>query len=183
MQAVSRDGFDLRRHPLSLLSLGDLGWIQVANFIVAGMLTLAFAVGMRRVLHSGRAGTWGPLLVGVFGVGLLIGGVFVTDPALGFPPGASDDAERSWHSLVHDVGPGVGFDAMIVACLVLARRFAALRRRGWVAYCVATAMAVLALTWWPSLDGISVRLAVAVVVAFAWMAVLAAHLLAERNGG
>lgn len=72
---------------------------------------------------------------------------------------------------------------MIVACLVVARRFVALRRLGWVAYCVATAVAVLALTWWPSVDGISVRLALAVVVAFSWMAGLAAHLLVERSGG
>lgn len=106
VQAVSRSGFDLRRHPLSLLSLGDLGWVQVANFIVAGLLTLAFAVGMRQALHPGRAGTWGPLLVGVFAVGLLIGGIFVTDPALGFPPDAAGDPERSWHSIVHDIGPG-----------------------------------------------------------------------------
>jgi Protein of unknown function (DUF998) len=36
LQAFTRDGFDLRRHPLSLLSNGDLGWIQIANFIVTG---------------------------------------------------------------------------------------------------------------------------------------------------
>ena len=27
IQAFTREGFDLSRHPLSLLSLGDLGWI------------------------------------------------------------------------------------------------------------------------------------------------------------
>jgi Protein of unknown function (DUF998) len=31
-QVLLRDGFDLTRHPLSLLSLGELGWIQVTNF-------------------------------------------------------------------------------------------------------------------------------------------------------
>src|SRR4029453_19382486 len=41
----AREGFDLRRHPLSLLSLGDLGWIQIANFTVSGLLAIAFAGG------------------------------------------------------------------------------------------------------------------------------------------
>jgi hypothetical protein len=36
--------------------------------VVAGPLFAASAVGMRRVLHPGRGGTWGPLLVGVYGL-------------------------------------------------------------------------------------------------------------------
>jgi uncharacterized protein DUF998 len=36
LQMLTRDGFDLRRHPISLLSVGEHGWIQVTNFIVAG---------------------------------------------------------------------------------------------------------------------------------------------------
>jgi hypothetical protein len=70
LQALTRDGFDPSRHPLSLLSLGELGWIQIANFVVTGLLYVACAVGMWRVLHPGRSGTWGPVLVGGFGVGL-----------------------------------------------------------------------------------------------------------------
>jgi hypothetical membrane protein len=82
-QALLRDGFDLRRHPISLLSLGALGWIQVTAFVVAGLLSLAFAMGLRQVLHPGPAGTWAPALVGIFGLGLVVGGVFRPDPALG----------------------------------------------------------------------------------------------------
>ncbi len=62
---LTHDGFDPRRHPLSLLSLDELGWIQITNFVVAGLLFVASAVGMRRVLHPGRGTTWGPLLIGV----------------------------------------------------------------------------------------------------------------------
>jgi Protein of unknown function (DUF998) len=62
LQALTRDGFDLGRHPLSLLSLGELGWIQITNFVVAGLLSVAFAVGLRRVLHPGRAGPGGRYL-------------------------------------------------------------------------------------------------------------------------
>ena len=73
IQAVTRTGFDAAKHPLSLLSVGDLGWIQIANFVVCGLLYLASAVGMRRALHPGRAAVWGPRLIGAFGVALIAG--------------------------------------------------------------------------------------------------------------
>src|SRR3954454_19691866 len=37
-QAATREGFDISRHPLSALSNGALGWLQIANFVVAGVL-------------------------------------------------------------------------------------------------------------------------------------------------
>jgi hypothetical membrane protein len=181
LQVLTRDGFDLSRHPLSLLSLGDLGWIQITNFVVAGLLAVGFAVGSRRVLHPGRGGTWGPLLLGLFGVGLIAGGVFVADPALGFPPGAPAGIpdHLSWHAILHAFAPPLAFLSLVVACFVLARRFAALGQRGWAAYGAATGVACLALTAWPGQDGLSVRLAVAMAIGWAWVAALAARLLAE----
>jgi hypothetical protein len=44
IQAFTRPGFDLARHPLSLLSLGDLGWIQIANFVATGVVALVLSV-------------------------------------------------------------------------------------------------------------------------------------------
>src|SRR5215469_16150900 len=43
VQAFTRPGFDIRRLAISMLTLGDLGWIQRANFIVCGVLVLACA--------------------------------------------------------------------------------------------------------------------------------------------
>src|SRR5262249_56988045 len=54
LQILTRPGFDIRRHPISLLSLGDLGWIQIATFVLTGLAIAAAAVGMRRALPSGR---------------------------------------------------------------------------------------------------------------------------------
>ena len=51
-QAFTRPGFDITRHALSLLSNGDLGWIQVTNFLVSGLLVIAGAIGMRRALDG-----------------------------------------------------------------------------------------------------------------------------------
>src|SRR4030095_3282933 len=86
LQAFTRDGFDPGRHPISLLSLGDLGWIQIANFVVTGALFVACAVGLRRVLHHGRAGTWGPRLVGALGAGLIVAGSSAPMPVPASPP-------------------------------------------------------------------------------------------------
>ena len=51
IQMFIRPGFDIRRHALSLLSNGELGWIQIANFMVTGALLIAASIGMRRVLR------------------------------------------------------------------------------------------------------------------------------------
>ncbi|RQX17343.1 hypothetical protein DDE19_11520 [Micromonospora ureilytica] len=37
VQAATRDGFDFRRHPVSVLSTGELGWIQIVTFLATGM--------------------------------------------------------------------------------------------------------------------------------------------------
>lgn len=53
LQALARLGSDLTRHPISLLFNGDLGWLQVANFLSSGFLIVAGAIGMRQPLKSG----------------------------------------------------------------------------------------------------------------------------------
>lgn len=148
VQGLNRPGFDPKRHPLSLLSLGDQGWIQITNFIVAGLLALAGAVGLRRVLHPGRAGTWGPTLIGIYGMGLILGGVFVTDPYDGYPIGtpAGTPEHLSWHGILHGVAPVAAILSLIVACFVFARRFAGQGQRGWASYSIATVVANIALT-------------------------------------
>ncbi len=144
IQIPMRAGFDLTRHPLSMLSLGELGWIQIANFVACGLLFVACALGMRRVLRGSPAGTWGPLLIGGVGFGLVLGGVFTADPGLGFPPGApaGAPASMSWHAGLHLAGFAVGLTALVAAAVVFARRYWKLGRRAWAVYCIATGVVV-----------------------------------------
>ena len=177
LQAFTRDGFDPGRHPLSLLSLGDLGWIQIANFVVTGALFVACAVGLRHVLHPGPGGTWGPRLVGAVGAGLMVAGVFVTDAGAGFPAGAPAGApETSWHGALHDVGYVMVTLSWTAACLVFRRRFAALGQRRWARACVATVVAALVLGGWPDLDSFSIRIVISTAVQFGLVAAVAARL-------
>jgi hypothetical membrane protein len=57
IQALTRPGFDILRHDLSLLANGNLGWIQITNLVISGLLVIAFALGMRRVLRGSRGET------------------------------------------------------------------------------------------------------------------------------
>jgi hypothetical protein len=59
IEGVMRPTYNPLRHPISALALGDLGWTQIANFIVTGLLTLAFAIGLRRALRPPGGSTWG----------------------------------------------------------------------------------------------------------------------------
>jgi len=191
IQGLTRGGFDLMHHDVSLLSNGELGWIQITNFLVTGLLVIAGAVGMRRemrremrrAMHSGLGRTWGPLLVGIYGLGLIGAGIFVADPMNGFPPGTPANANTiSWHGLLHFITGGLGFLALIAACFVFALRFAALGQRGWTAYSAATGIIFFA-----AFFGIAsgsgqawsiIGFWIGVVLAWAWLSVMAARLMA-----
>lgn len=186
-QAFTRPGFDLRRQAISMLSLGDLGWIQIANFVVSGALILALAVGIWRALHPGRAGTWGPLLIGAYGAGLVGAGFFHPDPSYGFPPGAPAGmpAVTSWHAILHEVSFFAAFIGLIAACVVFARREASLGQPGWALYCAATAVAapVLIAVASTGLLPAGVILAVMGVLTSGWLGVMSARLLRQVEGG
>ena len=177
IQALTRDGFDLTKHPLSLLALGDKGWVQILNFVVCGSLFVAFAVGVRRTLRDGRGSTWAPLLLGVTGVGLIVAGLFTTDPGAGFPPGAPAGAPEqvSWHGVLHEVGFAMA-QVWIVANVVLARRFAHARDRGWVWACYAAPVLVLAVDGLPHTDSLPIRLVIGTAIQFTFVAVLSVRL-------
>jgi hypothetical protein len=181
-QAVTRDGYDITRHPLSLLSLGELGWIQIANFVVSGLLFVAGAVGTRDALRGGPGGTWVPRLLAVFGGSLVWGGVFVADPYDGFPAGTPAGAgETSWHGILHNLAPMVAFLALLAACIVLARRFRADGRPGWAAYSLAVGLALIAPDFFLGQDWFGLALALSAVVGWTWVSAVSARLLLDRD--
>ena len=183
-QAFTRDAFDLRRHALSLLSNGPLGWIQIANLAVTGLLFTACAVGMRRALRGGRGDRWAPLLIGVAGVGMFAAGFFVADPADGFPRGtpAGQPATMSWHSGLHFAFAGIAFLCLIAASFVFARRLASEGARGLAGYSLATGVVFLvswvALLASPGHAAINLAFAVGALNGLAWASAVAARLRA-----
>jgi hypothetical protein len=69
----------------------------------------------------------------------------------------------------------LSFVGAIGACLVFARRYAALGRRGWAVAAVATVVAAVVIAGWPDLDALSVRLVIATAVLFAFPTAVAAY--------
>ncbi len=181
-QAFTRTGFDLARHPISLLSLGSLGWVQIVNFVVSGALFVAGAVALREALRPGPGSTWAPRLVALTGVGLIVAGVFTTDAGAGFPPGAPAGAPAmSWHGVLHEVGFALSFVGAIAACGVFARRYVSLGRRGWTVAAVTTVVAVLVIAGWPDLNTLSARLVIATAALFGFLSAVAAQLLGQQR--
>jgi hypothetical protein len=141
IQALTRDGFDLSRHAWSMLTLGTHGWVQTANFVVTGLLVVAAAVGLGRATGS----RWTARLLAVHGLGMVAAGVFVPDPALGFPPDAPAGAGvLSWHGLAHFVAGGIGFACFVAACFVLARHLTRTGSRSWAVFSRVTGVLFLA---------------------------------------
>ncbi|MEI8408268.1 MULTISPECIES: DUF998 domain-containing protein [unclassified Kribbella] len=114
--ALKGSGYDALRHPVSSLALGNHGWVQTVNFLLCGVLTVAFAVGLWR---SGvRAGA---VLIGVWGVGLVGAGLFVTDPVSGFPVGTPAAIDYTTIGALHDGFSLPAFLALAAAQVVLSR--------------------------------------------------------------
>ena len=173
IQDITRRGFSMTIHPPSLLSLGDGGWIQVANFIVCGLLFVAAGAGLRRATRA----TWGPILIACVGAGMVIGGLFSADPGLGFPAGApaGQPTTMTWHAMLHLTGFGIGYSALVAACFVYARRY-------WYS---AIAGGVTALCFVYVMSGLShgnlIPLWLALVVGWTWISIIPARQLAREN--
>jgi len=171
VQGLLRPGFDLARDDASLLSNGAWGWIQVANLMLTGAMVLACAAGVWRALTGGRGIRWAPVLLGIYGLGLIGAGIFVADPMNGFPPGTSAGRPvvMTTHGILHIVSAAAGFLGLVAFCFVMARRFAADGGRGRAAWSIATGVVFLA-----AFSGLASGSSSPVVVLFFWVALVAA---------
>ncbi|MEU8233314.1 DUF998 domain-containing protein [Actinoplanes sp. NPDC048967] len=175
-------GYSQLRHPVSSLALGPQGWQQIVTFVVCGLLVVLFSIGLRRALRPGPGALALPLLVAVWGIGLIGAGVFVTDPVGGYPTAASP---VTWHGQVHDLVFSLpGFAALALAMVTAAVAFAR-RRSGWFAVCSALSGVAFAVLFsfatigfdgvdpWASAAGLWQRLCVS--VGWLWLVLLASH--------
>ena len=138
---ATRADYSSLRHPVSSLALGDLGWMQIINFIITGLLLIAFAIGLGRTL---RPAFWRSLLIGLVGISLIGAGLFATDPVNGYPPGTPMLlTEYTGHGRVHDLFGVLTFLGLPITCLVFCFGFVKARKYGWAVYSVVSAVAML----------------------------------------
>lgn len=182
IEGATRPGYNAWHTFGSLLSLGDQGWMQISNFIVCGVLTLGFAIGLRQVLHAGKGSVWGPILLGFFGLLLIIAGIFVTDPGQGYPVGVARLANPTGHGIIHALSGLAIFLSLSSAAFVMIRRFMGDPTwRGWALYSLFTGLIMLAsffLSQMPSastLAGLLQR--IGIIAGWIWVSLLASALL------
>ena len=180
-QAFTREGFRPTYHPMSLLSLGDSGWVQIANFILTGMLVIGGGIGLGRTLEPGRLTRWSTALIVLMGIGLVVAGVFVTDAGAGFPAGAPEGApEMSWHGAVHEVGFVLTQVAFVAGGAVLAVRCGRNRQPGWMVACAAAVLAAVLVAALGDPETLAIRLVISSGIELGLISALAAGALFQR---
>jgi hypothetical protein len=182
-QVATRDGFDIRRHAVSLLSNGSLGWIQIANFVLVGLLVVAGAVGLHRITTGGLGAVWIPRLLFGYGIGLVASGVFVADPADGFPPGtpAGVPDDISLSGILHLAWGGIAFALLIAACIAVGRRASRAGEVRWSRFSWSTGVLLLVAFGLVASGGdvpfANELLTVAIVLSWTWTTLLASRSL------
>jgi hypothetical protein len=176
--AATRTGFDLGEHPLSLLMLGEGGWMQRTNLLASGVICGIAALGFRRAMSRTGSASRAPLLVFGFAAALVGSAVFAPDPVDGFPPGAESEVTAA--GLLHLALGAVGFVCLAIACFLLARWIARRGDAGWSRYSWASGVLVLAgFIGGAALSQLTVGVVllwVAVVAGYAWIAATSVYL-------
>jgi Protein of unknown function (DUF998) len=191
IEGATRKGYDPWREPVSALALGSRGWTQQTNFIVTGLLMLAFARGLRHAADGEPGGPrWGPRLIGAYAIGLIGAGVFVTDPVRNL--GESSPAAPGLHGTLHNVFSMQVFAALGAAGLSYARWFARRGEHRWAICSSASGVLVpggivlfgRALSQTDGLGriaGLIQRLTIA--LGWGWLVALAVYLIRRDTGG
>ena len=113
-QAYRGNEYSPIKQEVSALTAGSAGWAQQLNFVVFGLLIVAFAAGLHRAIAATRGGVVGPALLAVNGLQLIIAGVF---------PLRRNDAGAVYDPIgVHSVNGAVFFVGLGVPLIVLALR-------------------------------------------------------------
>jgi hypothetical protein len=180
---ATRPGYDPMRMFVSLLMLSDGGWVQVASFLISGLLIVGAAIGLRRVLTPGPGCRLAPIGVGLAGVGLIVAGIFPTDPVQGYPPGTplGLPLTASWHAVLHVLGALLFFGGLPFASIVLTQRFSSHGAIGWAVYSATSGIGMFLFNlvtsaspgtvgMFPDVAGLLQR--IAIVLGLAWLALL-----------
>jgi hypothetical protein len=187
LEGAVREGYRPLRHPVSSLALGPRGWIQAANFTVAGTMLLAGAAGLLRAGDAVVGSQAVPPLIGAAGAGLIASAVFTTDPVSGYPPGTPDAPARpSRAGTAHNLAAVPVFLGLPAAALTCGwwswragqRRFGLYSASSGVAMLASMVLAGAGFGQSPrfvSLGGLLQR--VSIITGFGWLTVLSARAL------
>ena len=121
VHSLARDDHSLLRDPISALAAGSSGWIQGMTFVIAGLLMIAFGLGLHLTLRPSRHVDPGPQLVAIFGLGMIGAALWPAVDASGVFTAARP---------AHVIAGFVTFTSAWLAAMALAPRLA--RDPGWI---------------------------------------------------
>ncbi|WP_201386539.1 DUF998 domain-containing protein [Ktedonobacter sp. SOSP1-85] len=143
LRADLRLGYNPIAQEVSDLTAGPFGWVQQVNFIVFGLLIIAFAVGLSRGVRAAASWMVGPALVGWNGIELMIAGFF---------PRSENAAGHIYDPLgVHMMNGMIFFLNIGIVLVVLSLRFA--RDERWSGLALYTRVSGIALFVMSVLNG------------------------------
>jgi hypothetical membrane protein len=187
VSSLLRSDYSHLSHTIS--GLGESGapnaWIQNVNFVMLGVLTVAFGIGLHRGINGSSRSKTGPVLIVLFGsIGLIGSALFPADPG-----GTAVTTVGNLHNLASTIG----FPSVIAAMWVLGTRMRQDERwRGYVTYSRVNSLVAFSLFLLlgavfsgaiPSLEvvtGLLQRIFVASI--FSWMIMIGLRLLRLRRG-
>jgi len=157
---------------VSELSRGELGWLQIINFLVLAVGLLTFAVGIYWGTLRRPGSVAGAILFGIMGASFIVTALAVTDP--------HTSTVKTLSGNLHDFSALPDFAALIAACFVFSRRFNGVMR----AYSIASGVFVLVFFFATFLVGIPLGISgiiqrVLIIGGFVWITVLALALRSE----
>jgi hypothetical membrane protein len=115
VHSLLRSDHSLVALPISALAVGPSGWVQDGNFVICGLLLLAYPIGLHLELRQRRWGMVGPALLVVSGAGLVLAGVF---------PAVDASGNLTYDSLGHTVASFMAFLGTGGGFIVMSRRLA-----------------------------------------------------------
>ncbi|MGJ9411861.1 DUF998 domain-containing protein [Aeromicrobium sp. CF4.19] len=178
LDGTTRAGYEPMHHTVSALALGPRRWLQTVSFLLAGLAVTVASIGVRAASGSLVLG----LAIAVFGVALVVSGLFRMDPMRGYPPGATKDTPEvvSMQHRVHDWAGAVVFTALPAAAAVAVL---VIDDAAWAVASGVTAVAftILLLAFGAAWEADGPRTGLlqklAIVVGWSWLALLCWHLL------
>jgi hypothetical protein len=112
-----RPGYQPLATYVSALSLGPRGGIQIANFIIFGVLLFIFTRGVAAEFSSGKAARNGLILLTIVALCYFFSGPFVMDPT------GTSLSQVTIHGTIHGILGAIAFMLMPISCFVYLRIF------------------------------------------------------------
>lgn len=122
-------GYSAYNEAISYLDLGRYGWIQRANFVVFGMLLMAFTTGYVKHIRPILEGGWLSIVTSLFvlsDLGWIMAGLFVPNPYLA--------PQNSGHALLHQIASIIVFLPFALALVVQGIKLIMTRGLHWRIY-------------------------------------------------